>query len=37
MPARFYGDGLVRRLKLPEFIKAPGGVPIRPATSSSSS
>jgi PhoH-like ATPase len=29
MPARFYGDGVVRRLKLPEFVKAPGGVPIR--------
>ncbi len=30
MPARFYGEGLVRRLKLPEYIKAPGGIPIRP-------
>jgi len=30
MPARFYGDGLVRRLKIPEFVKAPGGIPIRP-------
>src|SRR4051812_23761786 len=29
MPARFYGDGLVRRLKLPDFVKAPGGIPIR--------
>jgi PhoH-like ATPase len=29
MPARYYGDGCVRRLKLPDFIKAPGGVPIR--------
>src|SRR5665213_4472946 len=29
MPARYYGDGLVRRLKSPEFVKAPGGVPIR--------
>ncbi|HTB79946.1 MAG TPA: PhoH family protein [Opitutaceae bacterium] len=29
MPARYYGDGLVRRLKLPEFVKAPGGIPIR--------
>jgi PhoH-like ATPase len=30
MPARYYGDGLVRRLKCPEFVKAPGGIPIRP-------
>ena len=29
MPARHYGDGLVRRLKLPDFVKAPGGIPIR--------
>jgi PhoH-like ATPase len=29
MPARFYGEGLVKRLKLPEFVKAPGGIPIR--------
>ncbi len=29
MPARYYGDGLVRRLKLPDFVKAPGGIPIR--------
>ncbi|MDE3084568.1 MAG: PhoH family protein [Verrucomicrobiota bacterium] len=29
MPARFYGNGQVRRLKIPEFVKAPGGVPIR--------
>jgi len=29
MPARFYGDNVVRRLKLPEFVKAPGGIPIR--------
>ncbi len=29
MPARHYGDGLVRRLKIPEFVKAPGGIPIR--------
>jgi PhoH-like ATPase len=29
MPARYYGDAVVRRLKLPEFVKAPGGVPIR--------
>lgn len=30
MPARHYGDGIVRRLRLPEYIKAPGGIPIRP-------
>ncbi|PTY08317.1 phosphate starvation-inducible protein PhoH [Opitutaceae bacterium EW11] len=30
MPARYYGDGLVRRLKIPEYVKAPGGIPIRP-------
>jgi PhoH-like ATPase len=29
MPARHYGAGLVRRLRLPEFVKAPGGIPIR--------
>jgi PhoH-like ATPase len=29
MPARFYGDGLVRRLKVPDFVRAPGGIPIR--------
>jgi PhoH-like ATPase len=29
MPARYYGDNCVRRLKLPDFVKAPGGVPIR--------
>lgn len=29
MPARYYGDNVVRRLKLPDFVKAPGGVPIR--------
>jgi PhoH-like ATPase len=29
MPARYYGDSVVRRLKLPEFVKAPGGIPIR--------
>jgi PhoH-like ATPase len=29
MPARYYGDGVVRRLKLPEYVKAPGGIPIR--------
>jgi PhoH-like ATPase len=30
MPARYYGEGVVRRLKIPEFVKAPGGIPIRP-------
>lgn len=29
MPARYYGEGIVRRLKIPDFIKAPGGIPIR--------
>ncbi len=29
MPARYYGDGLVRRLKIPDYVKAPGGIPIR--------
>ena len=29
MPARYYGDGHVRRLKIPDFVKAPGGITIR--------
>jgi PhoH-like ATPase len=29
MPARFFGAGLVKRLRVPEFVKAPGGIPIR--------
>ncbi|MGA2017056.1 MAG: PhoH family protein [Opitutaceae bacterium] len=29
MPARYFGEGAVRRLKIPEFVKAPGGIPIR--------
>jgi PhoH-like ATPase len=29
MPARYYGDGMVRRLKIPDFVKAPGGITIR--------
>ena len=29
MPARYYGDGILRRLKLPDYVKAPGGIPIR--------
>jgi len=30
MPGRYYGNGLMRRLHLPDFVKAPGGIPIRP-------
>ena len=30
MPGRFAGHGIVRRLRFPEFVKAPGGIPIRP-------
>ncbi len=30
MPGRYYGNGAVRRLHLPDFVKAPGGIPIRP-------
>jgi PhoH-like ATPase len=29
MPARYYGDDIVQRLKSPEYVKAPGGIPIR--------
>ncbi len=29
MPARCSGDGTLRRLRLPEFVRAPGGIPIR--------
>lgn len=29
MPARYYGEGVVQRLKIPDFVKAPGGVPVR--------
>ncbi len=29
MPARYYGDSVVRRLKIPDYVKAPGGIPIR--------
>ncbi len=29
MPARYFGDGMVHRLKIPEYVKAPGGIPIR--------
>lgn len=29
MPARYYGEGIVRRLRIPESIKAPGGISIR--------
>jgi len=30
MPGRYYGKGVVRRLHIPDFVKAPGGIPIRP-------
>ncbi|MDP1579846.1 MAG: PhoH family protein [Candidatus Didemnitutus sp.] len=30
MPGRYFGHGLVKRLRFPEFVKAPGGIPIRP-------
>jgi PhoH-like ATPase len=30
MPGRHMGHGLIRRLRMPEFVKAPGGIPIRP-------
>lgn len=30
MPGRYVGKGVVRRLHYPEFVKAPGGIPIRP-------
>jgi len=30
MPGRYYGEKIVRRLQLPDFVKAPGGIPIRP-------
>jgi PhoH-like ATPase len=30
MPARYYGDNIVQPLKLPGYVKAPGGIPIRP-------
>lgn len=29
MPARYYGECTVRRLRLPDYVKAPGGIPIR--------
>ncbi|ACB73390.1 PhoH family protein [Opitutus terrae] len=29
MPARYYGEGLVQRLQIPDFVKAQGGVPVR--------
>jgi PhoH-like ATPase len=29
MPARYYGEGRVCRLKIPDWIKAPGGIPVR--------
>ncbi len=30
MPGRYFGNETVRRLRFPEFVKAPGGIPIRP-------
>jgi PhoH-like ATPase len=30
MPGRYAGRGMARRLRFPEFVKAPGGIPIRP-------
>lgn len=30
MPGRHAGDGEIRRLKVPDFLRAPGGIPIRP-------
>ena len=30
MPGRYTGKNIVRRLRFPEFVKAPGGIPIRP-------
>lgn len=29
MPARYVGQGTVRRLRIPDFVKAPSGIPIR--------
>jgi PhoH-like ATPase len=29
MPARYHGDRVVRRLRIPEYVKAQGGIPIR--------
>ncbi len=29
MPGRYHGHGMARRLRQPEFVKAPGGIPIR--------
>jgi PhoH-like ATPase len=30
MPGRHFGTGIVRRLRIPDHIQAPGGIPIRP-------
>jgi PhoH-like ATPase len=30
MPARHHDGGVVHRLRIPDFVKAPGGIPIRP-------
>jgi PhoH-like ATPase len=29
MPARHFGEGMLRKLRIPEYLKAPGGIPIR--------
>jgi PhoH-like ATPase len=29
MPARHHGQGVVKRLRIPDFVKAPGGIPVR--------
>ena len=30
MPGRHFGTGIVRRLRIPDHVQAPGGIPIRP-------
>ena len=30
MPARYFGERIVRRLRLPDHVRAPGGIAIRP-------
>jgi PhoH-like ATPase len=30
MPARYYGERLLRRLRIPDHVQAPGGIPVRP-------
>ena len=29
MPGRYFGTGIIRRLRIPDHVQAPGGVPIR--------